>query len=1198
MYSSTWTLLAISLALDLPPSADVGPVPVVGTVVDEAGKPVAGADVWLTPAVRLDDERKSGMALSWSATRSREDRTPRVLARARADGSGTFRMEIPAEIASRPDPIGLAAWATQAGHAAALHRLPPGIGAGGESVTVTLAVGPSARAEMTFRDPQGRPLVGAKIVPSVVRQVPIPAELGEAFATATDAEGRATVAGLDQSAVDAVRVSASGLGEQEIAADVSPPGTPIALAPVGKVAGRLVAPADHRGPLKGLAVRVRSRVGGFEGSGVSAEAVAPCDAAGRFEFPAIATGLLEIRVVAEGEGATPLRAIAVEDLVLEPGSAIEREVPLRPTVRVRGEVREKGPGRPIAGVLITINERDGGDAWVLSDAAGKWAALVDREVNQPFGWPMRVRVPYYIPAGSPEPPQRMPPRGVDELTLPILELARGVDVRGVVRDPDGRPVAGAEVELFMTSGDYGTFARLVRTDAEGRFLVAGVDAIGELKLRARRGSSTSGPLLAIRAKDMKEPISLMLRRSRIARLGGRVVDPSGRPIAGAVVRIQRRSLDGKAVVAIGPAADDDGATAWRTGADGRYRVGPLVAGDEYTVEASATGRLPARSGTVLLVPSGEDAVASAPDLVLPGVVAVEGRVVDRAGAPVPGAVVRQSGDGPLRTRATADIYGRFRLPGFVEGPAFAFATCDGFRRAFLPITAGSGPVTLTLIRATEPPERAYRTLPPALPPEESKALARRLFVPMAEQVLAKGTQVEKFRMFRDALDVDPLAVLEKLESLNLGDTVLNGLARAELAAALAAESFDEAVALAEAGPDAESRAAAYAAVLDAVGTADKARARSLADQAALNVRAIKSPSQRLLVSVQVADRLVDLGDRDGARSLLKEAEDLARSGKAAGAGGYELGHVAEVLGRIDLPSALRMMDEMIEDVRKVSRADRTYVFARLYGRLAHRLAADSPADAERVLDIVRKLKPDESARYIVAACARMAPKDPARARRIAETMIPPESARQIPWALGLIAGGLAATDRAAAARFLEDAFASLEALADEGKSSGLSDLADIAGAMLPLVEDVAPDRLGESLARTLALRDGRRADRPLAGEEGRVAQLAMIVAPYDRDLAARILRPAVDRIPRLRALGERDYGSWRVLAALALIDPKDAASRIEALPDDQAAGLVANTPKRYAIGYAAKLLARQGKARWSFILENLLYLYSPEQRFL
>src|SRR6516162_2907273 len=93
--------------------------------------------------------------------------------------------------------------------------------------------------------------------------------------------------------IDELRVDTKLLGTQRVAipADLQ---TPITLAPVGQVAGRLVPPADFAGSIQGIMVRVRSIVAGFEGSGISGEAEVPCDSSGRFEMAALAAGALRI----------------------------------------------------------------------------------------------------------------------------------------------------------------------------------------------------------------------------------------------------------------------------------------------------------------------------------------------------------------------------------------------------------------------------------------------------------------------------------------------------------------------------------------------------------------------------------------------------------------------------------------------------------------------------------------------------------------------------------------------------------------------------------------------------------------------------------------------------------------------------------------------------------------------------------------
>ena len=152
--------------------------------------------------------------------------------------------------------------------------------------------------------------------------------------------------------------------------------------------------------------------------------------------------------------------------------------------------------------------------------------------------------------------------------------------------------------------------------------------------------------------------------------------------------------------------------------------------------------------------------------------------------------------------------------------------------------------------------------------------------------------------------------------------------------------------------------------------------RELADQALLNARAIKSVEDRFTTYARVADKLIDLGEKDRARKLLAEAEELARPTRKGNYGGFNLGLVAQALARLDLPAGLKMVEDLEAEVRKNDKADRTYVFVKIYGGIAHKLAAESPADAERVLERVRGLDPNNAGRYVVAVCSRMARTDP------------------------------------------------------------------------------------------------------------------------------------------------------------------------------------------------------------------------------
>ena len=83
-----------------------------GVVVDSAGKPLAGADVWLSSGLPPSGERPLIGGVMWS----RSGRTPVVeyraaLAHAQTDSDGHFRLELPDEIVRSQEPLPVAVWA-------------------------------------------------------------------------------------------------------------------------------------------------------------------------------------------------------------------------------------------------------------------------------------------------------------------------------------------------------------------------------------------------------------------------------------------------------------------------------------------------------------------------------------------------------------------------------------------------------------------------------------------------------------------------------------------------------------------------------------------------------------------------------------------------------------------------------------------------------------------------------------------------------------------------------------------------------------------------------------------------------------------------------------------------------------------------------------------------------------------------------
>ncbi len=603
--------LTIMALAQLPASPDPKPVPIVGTVVDGSGAPVAHANVWLAEATNPDEGRQVGVELFYAPLTGPSEGAPSILVHTRTDAAGRFTLEVPAEVVARRTPPALAVWAAAVGKGArvAWHRLP----------RIVLPDDPPGRIEfgapgqtpIHVLGPDDKAIAGAKVIPIRAGDVLIPEPLSQALATTTDASGRAVIAGLAPDALGAVRVEAAGFGTQTIGIPDSEFQIPdskfknpdartqtpsnrsitVALAPVGRILGRLVAPSDER--INEVTVRATSRVGGYAGSGHRGSATVVCDPQGRFEIPTIAAGMLRLELEFDPTRSLPLRGAAPKQVVVKAGRTTEITIPLRETILVRGLLREKGTNRPIVGAKAILNSYYGGDRFAITDAAGRYAGRILREVNQPYGWPIWVPAPFFMPADFAYPRQNMPQRGVGELELTPLVLARGVDVQGTVAGEDNQPVAGAEVEAIWTTEPTGSQGSLARTDRSGGFTLHGIDPIAELSLAAWDGFA-SMPAVIVRPDDAAaRPIRLTISPKHTTPVGGRVVDPAGQPIAGASVRITRQVRDQAGrVILVDPIAGEDGSLALHTDAEGA-----IASRNGCRPTTSITPRRPRRAGS-------------------------------------------------------------------------------------------------------------------------------------------------------------------------------------------------------------------------------------------------------------------------------------------------------------------------------------------------------------------------------------------------------------------------------------------------------------------------------------------------------------------------------------------------------------------------------------------------------------------------
>jgi protocatechuate 3,4-dioxygenase beta subunit len=314
--------------------------------------------------------------------------------------------------------------------------------------------------------------------------------------------------------------------------------------------------------------------------------------------------------------------------------------------------REDAPPRPIADVGGTLVDDEGRPLADVEVAAGS----VDPVRTDDAGrfvlhgvHPGLVRVRVEGPPGDSERLERTVWAPVEDVRLVVPRPATLV-VR--VRAEEGR-VPGGWLELQgpgVISGRWRATVRTTfRTVGTGlcEMTVDVEPTVATVRLEADGFLPLAWPVTAAPGERIELPVRV-LRRSLA--LEGRVLDPWGRPQNEALVEVRER--DERAAQGLRPyrpVAETDEA--------GRFRIEGLAPG-EIVLRAEALDLVsPDRTVTV------SDAHQPV-DLRLPPVARVRGRVLDRRGDPVGGAVVRLAAPDDERaatppTRTTSDVAGRF-----------------------------------------------------------------------------------------------------------------------------------------------------------------------------------------------------------------------------------------------------------------------------------------------------------------------------------------------------------------------------------------------------------------------------------------------------------------------------------------------------------------------------------------------------------
>jgi RNA polymerase sigma factor (sigma-70 family) len=1184
---------AVAAENSAPPQVEAKPL--AGVVVDAAGKPVADASVWLT-VPRFPDGKIE------------------TLDQGKTGADGRFRLTIPArwfntEHGLRQE-LGLIAFRPglrPAGLGFSRTFVPP-------AADARLVLGPAAETTLQVNGPNGGGLGGARAevvalncdkiegsedqaraVTEPYKLKPRPTPLGFAagrtavslpddlirhLAVDTDPRGVARFPQLARADLGGVRVRApDGSGGTQVAylnlftPKEPPPEFPASftLRPAGRVSGRFTAKTP--GAAKGILVRFQSQDNSSGPVGqliVIGRAEAKAEADGRFEVPALAHGSLMMHL-AYPDGAA-VRAVepAFGSLTLKPGEQLPIEMPLVPAVRIKGVVRERGTGKPVASVAVRVGYGSGFSIeTVQTDADGRYTCLV------PPG-PV-YRVPQG--AGAYVPPSQAEaaalgvtvPAGVAEHDVPPIELTRLAALRGTAVDEAGKPVAGATVYAqwlgpnLQFNIDANTLhEETLRTNERGEFQLDRLDPKTDIRVRAGHRDAFMTKLLVLRP-DPAKPVTLRLVKGTALSLRGRVRDPAGKPVSGARVQVWVRRPVPSQFLSTPRLVAFDGDVVVRTDAQGRFETPRELEPDgEYRVIVEADGAPPEPSGWL---PVGGERPLAFPELTVRRARTVAGRVLDRRGQPVAGARVLQVGD-RKRVTTTTDGEGRFTLPSVPDGAAPLFVEKAGFR------FHGQADATVTdivLTRADEPVDEQRTTLPSLLTRKERQDLAARILAPGLKPN-PTGKAEDRMRALEVLVRIDPARALAQAENEKFPDPLMRDAVRRAVAKRLAEDNLDEARALVETMKDPSLRSFIYSELCDTLPADKRAEKLALAEQAVVHARAVSSPGHRLVYLARGARRLRDLGKAEAATKLLREVEAVARSLPVTGWSAYARGVYAEELAEIDLPAALAL----IKDLNERGEYDRHH------GNIAHRLAGKDPAAAERVLGLVGKQKvtttqggtPYDNSlarpEWTVRVCYRMAGVDLERARRLADGITNPYYKAR---AYGVMTQALAKTKPAVATELLRRAFDGCAAQVETGEDrfNNAFSAGVIAASLLPVAEAIDPRLVPEFFWRALSFRaPPLQSDdefQLVLGDAGDAA-LALFLARYDRAVARQLL----DGVrPRSAGLLKSRH-SRTFLAALALVDPRVAVAWFEGLP--------AGAEKERERPDAARTLLLEGDERW------------------
>ena len=719
----------------------------------------------------------------------------------------------------------------------------------------------------------------------------------------TAADGTFTVPRLPAVGCICASVTASGFGSPRIAWNLAEP-VSLRLERAGSVRGTVAVSAGAVVPTT-LKLSLYTASEGAKTGGaafrVSHQTTTFPAKDGKFAFEGVPPGNCTIQAELYRSN-LPYYAPKPTRVEVKPAETAMIEVQLLPAIAVRGRVVDAANGHGIQGVEVSVehyaDKRGHPSSWrdTTTDANGRFVGY--SEPGRITAYAGGVPGADYAPDVGRSWPTMV---ATADVTWPTFKLERVVQLEGIVVDEAQKPVPDTEVQaLVACHGEQSP--RVQRTDANGRFVVRGLDAQQMLSLRARSAAGTSNAL-DLRPAEASAPVRLVLSSQNAFTLKGVCVDEAGRPVRKAEAGVRSPWM-------LGPTGLFVSVGNCETDARGRFQIGPLWPGFEYDVNVTSAGYAKYQSRRVKGQPGQMHDLGKIVLVDQSGF--VDGRVIDSAGLPLAGVQVFLHREAVKPQRTTTDAAGRFRLEGLRFGRTFVCAQKEGYRLQAVATTSRTTGLSVTLLRRDEPVPPWKPRRPPASSDEE-QAVARRLL----EKLYAVPKKGPTSRSYRFMARLDPSRAVQLRRNGGRVDDETQRMAAEKIADA----DVDEAIALLTRSDNYQTFATLIS-LATHYAKSDAAKAQRLAEEAVLMARKLDQPD-RTTALAEAGSMAVKLGHVEAGRKLIAEAAEMAAKMAASGRHAYVRINLATALAPYDLDRALSLVEPLAaNDKERAAGADR------------------------------------------------------------------------------------------------------------------------------------------------------------------------------------------------------------------------------------------------------------------------------------